>query len=62
MVEATGFPHLSNKFSVLGVPRTVINEATFVESAAPEAMLMAKLPIGKREPDRPLASVCAQAR
>jgi hypothetical protein len=47
MVEATGFPHLSNKFSVLGVPRTVINEATFVESAAPEAMLMAKLPIGK---------------
>jgi hypothetical protein len=47
MVEATEFPHLSNKYSVMGVPRTVINETTFIEGAAPEAMLMAKLPIGK---------------
>jgi hypothetical protein len=47
MVEAPGFPHLSNEYSVMGVPRTVINEATFVEGAAPEAMLMARLPIGK---------------
>jgi glutaredoxin-like protein len=47
MVEATEFPHLSNKYSVMGVPRTVINETTFVEGAAPEAMLMARLPIGK---------------
>ena len=27
MVEATEFPHLSNKYSVMGVSRTVINEA-----------------------------------
>lgn len=47
MVEATEFPHLSNKYSVMGVPRTVINETTFIEGAAPEAMLLAKLPIGK---------------
>ena len=47
MVEATEFPHLSNKYSVMGVPRTIINETTFVEGAAPEAMLMAKLPIGR---------------
>lgn len=43
MVEATEFPHLSNKYSVMGVPRTVINETTFIEGAAPEAMLMAKV-------------------
>lgn len=27
----------------MGVPRTVINEHTFIEGAAPEAMLLAKL-------------------
>ena len=46
MVEAVEFPHLSNKYEVMGVPRTVINETTFIEGAAPETMLMAKLPIG----------------
>lgn len=43
MVEAIEFPHLSNKYQVMGVPRTVINEHTFIEGAAPEAMLLAKL-------------------
>ncbi len=47
MVEATEFPHLSNKYSVMGVPRTVINETTFIEGAAPEAMLMAKVATAK---------------
>jgi len=47
MVEATEFPHLSNKYSVMGVPRTVIDETTFVEGAAPEALPMARLPMGK---------------
>jgi hypothetical protein len=46
-VEATEFSHLSNKYSVMGVPRIVINETTFVKGAAPEAMRMARLPIGK---------------
>jgi glutaredoxin-like protein len=46
MVEATEFPHLSNKYQVMGVPRTVINDDTHVEGAAPEGMLVAKLPIG----------------
>ncbi len=40
MVEATEFPHLSNKYSVMGVPRTVINEVDFVEGAVPEQMLL----------------------
>ena len=36
MVEATEFPHLSNRFNVMGVPKTVINEAAFIEGALPE--------------------------
>jgi glutaredoxin-like protein len=43
MVEATEFPHLSQKYQVMGVPRTVINETVFQEGAAPEGMLLAKL-------------------
>jgi glutaredoxin-like protein len=43
MVEAIEFPHVSNKYQVMGVPRTVINENFFLEGAAPEAMLMAKV-------------------
>ena len=43
MVEAIEFPHLSNKYDVMGVPRTVINEHAYLEGAAPEAMLMAKV-------------------
>jgi glutaredoxin-like protein len=43
MVEAIEFPHLSNKYFVQGVPRTVINETVFVEGAVPEPMLLAKL-------------------
>jgi len=43
MVEATEFPHLSIKYGVQGVPRTVINEMVHLEGAAPEVMLMAKV-------------------
>ena len=43
MVEATEFPHLSQKYQVMGVPRTVINEDTFVEGAVPEMMLVDKV-------------------
>ncbi len=43
MVEAIEFPHLSNKYAVQGVPRTVINETIHMEGAAPEPMLLAKL-------------------
>jgi hypothetical protein len=47
---------------VMGVPRTVSNETILVEGVAPEAMLMARLPIGRQGSDRRLASDCAQAR
>lgn len=43
MVEAIEFPHLSNKYFVQGVPRTVINETVHVEGAVPEPMFLAKL-------------------
>ena len=37
MVEAMEFPHLANKYGVMGVPRSVINEDHAVEGALPEA-------------------------
>ena len=43
MVEAIEFPHLSNKYHVHGVPRTVINDTIHQEGAVPEPMLLAKL-------------------
>jgi glutaredoxin-like protein len=43
MVEATEFPHLSMKYQVMGVPRTVINETVHIEGAAPEPMVLDKL-------------------
>ena len=43
MVEVAEFPHLGQKYDVMGVPRTVINEHTYLEGAAPEQMLLEKL-------------------
>lgn len=43
MVEASEFPHLANKYSVYGVPRTVVNEFIHMEGAYPEEMLMTEL-------------------
>jgi glutaredoxin-like protein len=43
MVEAIEFPHLSMKYHVQGVPRTVINETAHLEGAAPEGMLLTKI-------------------
>jgi glutaredoxin-like protein len=43
MVEAIEFPHLSMKYQVHGVPRTVINETVHLEGAAPEGMILAKI-------------------
>jgi hypothetical protein len=43
MVEAIEFPHLSQKYSVMGVPRSVINETVHQEGAAPEPILLERL-------------------
>ena len=43
MVEAIEFPHLSQKYNVRGVPRTVINESFFIEGAVPEQDFVAEV-------------------
>jgi len=43
MIEVTEFPHLAVKYEVQGVPRTVINEESFIEGAAPESMVIDKI-------------------
>lgn len=40
MVEVIEFPFLGNKYDVMGVPRTVIDETIHIEGAVPESMLM----------------------
>lgn len=42
-VEASEFPHLAVKYQVAGVPRTIINETTVLEGAAPVALVMDKI-------------------
>jgi hypothetical protein len=36
MVSAGEFPHLTNKYSVFGVPKTLINEQVQFEGSQPE--------------------------
>jgi len=40
MVEAQEFPDLSDKYHVMGVPRTIINDEHHQEGAAPEKMIL----------------------
>lgn len=40
MVEATEFPDLSAEYEVYAVPKTVINDRTFIEGASPEDQLL----------------------
>jgi predicted DsbA family dithiol-disulfide isomerase len=43
MVEATEFPHLSHRYQVRGVPRTVVNETGFIDGGLPEAMFVEQM-------------------
>ncbi|MGE5481989.1 MAG: protein disulfide oxidoreductase [Bacteroidota bacterium] len=43
MIEAMEFPELAEQYSVMGVPRTVINDQQFLEGAVPEPMLVQAL-------------------
>lgn len=36
MIESTEFPHLAQKYSVFGVPKTIINETISIDGAVPE--------------------------
>ena len=42
-VEVSEFPHLAQKYRVMGVPKTVINEDQFIEGSGPEPMLLNKI-------------------
>jgi len=42
-VEISEFPQIGNKYAVQGVPKTVINETTSQEGAAPEDMIIDKI-------------------
>jgi glutaredoxin len=43
MVEAAEFPHLSMRYNVRGVPRTVIGEDFPIEGAVPEMAFVEKV-------------------
>jgi len=43
MVEAIEFPHLANKYNVMGVPRSVFNEQDFIEGSVPEKVFADKV-------------------
>jgi glutaredoxin-like protein len=43
MIEATEYPELAQQYSVMGVPRTIINETGFQEGAAPEDRLVERI-------------------
>jgi glutaredoxin-like protein len=40
MVESTEFPHLAQRYGVMGVPKTVINETASLDGAVPEHVFM----------------------
>lgn len=39
-VEVTEFPHLAQRYQVMGVPKTVLNETHEFTGAMPEAMVL----------------------
>jgi predicted DsbA family dithiol-disulfide isomerase len=43
MVETTEFPHLVQKYQVMGVPKTVINEDHFVVGAFPKEKMLEEI-------------------
>ena len=43
MVESVEFPQLANRYGVMGVPKTVINESVSFDGAAPEQLVLARV-------------------
>jgi len=48
MIEVSEFPHLGHKYSVMGVPKTVINEKTEVVGAVPEELFVQQVMLAQR--------------
>ena len=40
MVESSEFPHLANRYAVMAVPKTVVNEQVSLEGALPELQFL----------------------
>jgi hypothetical protein len=40
MIEATEFPHLTHRYGVMGVPKTIANELPAAEGALPEELFL----------------------
>nr|NIR49230.1 glutaredoxin [candidate division KSB1 bacterium]NIR70976.1 glutaredoxin [candidate division KSB1 bacterium]NIS24714.1 glutaredoxin [candidate division KSB1 bacterium]NIT70944.1 glutaredoxin [candidate division KSB1 bacterium]NIU25780.1 glutaredoxin [candidate division KSB1 bacterium] len=53
MVEAIEFPQLSQRYGVMGVPRTIANDQTAAEGALPESHLLNQILLAA---DRPKAA------
>ena len=58
-VEATEFPDLAQRYMVMAVPKTVVNDRVSFEGAVPEAQFVDAVPAGgqrasrdDRSPDR----------
>jgi hypothetical protein len=39
-IEATEFPHLAQRYAVMGVPRTIVNDHTGIDGALPEQLFL----------------------
>ena len=50
VVDVSEFPHLGQKYSVMGVPKTVINEQIEIVGAVPEAQLIAHVLHAQKPP------------
>jgi len=48
MIEVSEFPHLGHKYSVMGIPKTVINEKTEVVGAVPEELFVQQVMLAQR--------------
>ncbi len=42
-IEATEFPDLAQRYRVMAVPRTVINDQAVIEGAMPESMFVRRI-------------------
>jgi len=48
MIDAGEFPHLAHKYSIMGVPKTVINEKTEFVGAVPEELFVQQVMLAQR--------------
>ncbi len=50
MVDVGEFPHLGQKYNIMGVPKTVINEKTEFVGAVPEELFVQQVVVAQRSP------------